>query len=188
MKKYNYIEPNFPEIVTLLILFVYEDGKAQNIIPFSGVYENYKDATRIVKSIVKEAKKEDKIIGEYGILLKLKFAAKIPLLKKYWANPSVSYEPWDRVHHFVNILKNPSFYQILIVPRWINEKGEQFLEATIPLKPEDAVSIERFMLSSDQVVDIKAKSAAMYSINDTLRINWKTNKVEALTPIDKNLN
>lgn len=159
-----------------------KDGP-QGLVTMSTLFTDPKNACEIVEGTLKAAEIKNVDVPELSVLTYLKFDSLVPLKKKYWTKPSMHYDSWDKNSLFTKMLAHPHLYSTLVVPTYIDGK-EQELQAVLPMKVVSDKTIENFMQTSDQVVDERAKYAAMYSYGRQKRFNWKTGEITEVIPDD----
>lgn len=186
MKKYCYLDPKFPKEAFLLYIFLFHkvQEKPIGLIPFDGIYKSPDEAADAVPPVVEKAAMDTSYIHPDGVLVPIRFHSHYPLRKEFWVEPTMKYEGFDRSLLFMPVIRSPELYHVLVVPQFIKGKKTIFNPA-LPLKNiNDTKTIENFMLTSDLVVDGRAKYAAIYSLGKSLRFNWETRKISEVIPYE----
>jgi len=178
-KRYCYLEPDFPRSAFVVIVFFV--GKNTAVFPLHQTVTSQDDAARYVKEIYDhmKSKSPDIDIPELCSLIPITFHTLIPLKREYWQHPTLKYTYDQRDSLFLKLMDNPTLHQLLVTPAYYNSKKKIWeFTASLPL-PYNASPkiIEQFMFQSDQAVDARAKSAAIYSVGEPKRYNWKENEV-----------
>ena len=180
-KKYCYLMPDFPkEGFVMIPIFIV--GTKFNIFPSNKIATNLTEVSNYMKDFVKETRKrfDDLEISENCAVFQIKFKSLFPLKRKYWENPHVEYGYIEKRHLFLELSMKPTVHELVVTPYSYDAKKNFWeLSATLPIKLGTKYkTIDQFMLSSDAVVDERASHAAIYSVGEGLRVNWKNNKVE----------
>lgn len=183
--KFCSITPPYPVRAYIVSFFLQVEDQI-TLITLSLISQTPEDIVADMQELVEHVEKEkenDQIqVMESCLVIPITYAAAVPLKKKYWANPSMKYSGDDRQKAFIQLLNNTKLYQLLVLPYFHDKETDKWqFSATIPLlahpSPE---TIERFMMTSDAVVDQTAKTAALYDLTDPIRFNWKTKKAEPI--------
>lgn len=181
-EEYCSIAPDFPKdgFIIILLLFNIEDNKVMGILPLSSIFTHPDQVENTVMDLLQNGKNKELTVLTNAILIPIKFHSLYPLERKYWENPTIHFDTWDRVKLFIPVLEQPAFYHLLVTPSSI-EKEQTILHATLPLtNPDDTETIKKFMLTSDLPVDERANSAAIYSLGNSIKFNWQTKEVEKI--------
>lgn len=187
MKNFCYLEPEFPKEAVLLSLFILEE-QPLSIITLQGLFDSPVAAGEEAQNQIAHLHTLAVEIPEDCMLTSIQFEKLVPLKEAYWQAPSISLDIWKRNQSFAKMAVNPMLYQVLVVATFIDE-SEQELAAVLPMLNADEKTIENFMMMSDQVVDQKAKYAALYTVQKVMRFNWQTYEIsEAAVQRSKNSN
>lgn len=182
--KYCYISPKYPTSAYAVMLFLLKDDQVHSILALNYIYNSTQEVSVEIEQLAKDASfKKDAKVSEIAVLLPLYFHNHYPLKKDFWKDPTNHYHNTDRSFAFLKLADNCRNFLLLVTPTYYDEKGKIWdLHATLPLPITcgDEV-IENFMQTSDQVVDIRAKNAALYTCGKPIKFNWKT---QELTPVD----
>lgn len=170
-KKYCYLEPEFPDEGFLALVLVANKEEKKLLTPMKPLFGSTQEAINYVTDQEKYFKKIGyKILGL--ILYGLKIKNKIPLVKDYWEKSVGKIGEVEVARAFMKFMKNPRLYQVLVVPR-----GAGFTVAYPFYVSDDTKVIEDFMYLSKEVVDMRAKSAMMYTIETSFGVNWEDKKL-----------
>lgn len=181
-KEYGTLDPVFPKKAYLLFLFILHDEDIAGILPLEGIFTKLEDASIAIENTVQQLNNvpHPLTVPHETILFDLSFQSLVPLKKAYWDNPSLPYDTQTRLKTFSPLINNPFLYSLLVTPFAYDDNTDiWYLNAALPLLKVDKSIIERFMLSSDQVVEPRAKHAAIYTITDKKRFNWSTKEITA---------
>lgn len=190
-EKCCYLTPNYPKEAFMVVLFFTSKEIPLMIIPLSTISKNIDDAIESIYNFVEslknteneDAKKISEVI-DIGVLLPITFQKLFPLKKDYWTKTSKESVIDDKILAFLPVINNPHFYKLLVVPYGHIKKHWEFcVSYPFSMFSED-LEIEKFIYRSNQVVDIEAKYAAVYSFGAPKRLNWKTGEI---SDIEKNI-
>ncbi len=181
MKKYCYIEPNFPTEAFLVMIFIMSGDYLQNVITLPQIYTDPEAAGKDVQEYIDIADVKTLKVPEESLVIYLRLEKLYLLQKKFWRKPTIHYDPVERIKLFSSVGLNPQFYKVLVVPTFI-DGSKQILEAVLPFVGDGKKTLENFMMNSDQIVDTRAKYAAIYSCTKLMRFNWKTGDITEIIP------
>lgn len=178
-KDYCSKEPYFPQQAFIVYLFYGEEERLL-LFPVSQVFPEIEIIQEPVLEVVEYFKKKEIHVPEHCIIMPIKFLKKVPLKRKYWRGHHEEYTEEERFHLFLQLLDKPELHELLVTPgEYIEELDFFKLNAALPLKSSSPDSmIESFMQHSDYVVDERAKSAAVYTVDQPMRYNWITKKID----------
>ncbi len=181
-KDYCSLTPEFPKKAFMLFLFILQEDNVLGSVPMESIYTTPKNAAYGVGQAMSHFNSLDKTITvpEECLLIPLSLNSLYPLKKGFWKKPEIKYDSQIRMKTFTKVLEYPEFFSLLVTPfSYEQDSNKWYLNATIPLPATNNSSIiEQFMLKSDQVVESKAKYAAIYNIEGKLRFNWQTNEMK----------
>lgn len=187
--EYCSLVPVFPETAYMLFLFILHKDELIGVIPLDSIYATTAMASEGVIQSVKQFETIDHSITvpEECLLIPLTRKSEYPLKKEFWEKPAISYNSQMRVKTFSSVIEYPSFYSLLVTPYVYDDKtNEWHFSAALPLiDPDDTKTIEHFMITSDHVVEPRAKNAAIYTMGKKLRFNWETKEIK---PFDNSAN
>lgn len=186
-EKYCYLTPNFPKEAFMVAVFFTSTITPLMITPLSAISENIDDVIERINEFVKELKitdnknaKEIMEVIDRGVLIPITFQKLFPLKKEHWTKAVKDPNLLDRIFAFLPAMNKPQFYKLLVVPYGHVKKHWEFSIAyPFSIFSEDS-EIEKFIYGSEQVVDIGAKYAAIYSFGVPKRLNWKTGEVSEI--------
>jgi hypothetical protein len=169
------IAPKYPKQAFCMLLSFKTSTYSVPIYP---LHQIFTDTNALYREIINSQNMFDDstvMIDPNALCLPLQFCRSFPLIKEYWQNPTSPYTVVQRVNLFTQIIKQHSFYSMLVTPRSIDENGEGIFSPAIPFrKTATDKEIDTFMRISDYPVDEKASTAAIYTIDDPYRLNWST--------------
>ncbi len=109
----------------------------------------------------------------------------IPHTKEMWKPSTVEYSPTNRHQSFYELIVEPTWYNVLVVPRYVN-KGKEFFDVAVPIKA--TVTDEELpviMQGLQFPVDEKSTHSALYRpgnfflLNERLEfegVNWPSDE------------
>lgn len=185
-KKYCYLTPDFPKEALMVSIFFTSKDIPLMITPLSTISTSLDSAIDSIEEFVEAIKiseNEDakRILEVFDIAMitPITFQNLYPLKKEHWTgkkDPGLR----DRVFAFVPVLNNLQLNKLLVLPFGLYKKKWEFA-AAYPFSIFDGKEeVERYILGSEQVVDIRAKYAAFYSFGESKRLNWKTGEVSII--------
>ncbi len=191
--KFQSKEFSFPKwAYVACIAFKLNGGKIHHAC-LTRVFENPEMLKRYVIFVLNDfSSEEDGIVPSYkGYLIKIKLDRKIPLTKKYWRKDS----SFDKVflrkfRNDVNIIKYWQMSEILVTPDGEIDGIEFFSFSLSIFKNSPVKDIELFIKNSGHVVDIRAKSAAFYSLKRPVKTDWLsgTRQTHELPTVERYIN
>lgn len=167
-KKYCYLEPNFPKNIFIAFVFLRFEEKTL-LYPLFETFSDLKKLGSTLKILKKGIEKKNEGTEAYGgLVVTLEHDHDFPLKKEYW-NPSenINANKDIRMMAFIDMLKGPySFFRVIITPQSYEAKTKSWkLTNWLPIRVTSTdEQIEALIKSSDQSVEEKAKSVAMYSV------------------------
>lgn len=190
-KQYCYLEPIFPKEGFVVLVFIFKDDTIIGLEALSKLFLSpYEASEQIKKEIIQMVDSKEEItatIAPDGVIIPVHFLSLYPLRREYWENPVVHYDIVDRTRLFNEVMKATTEYQLLVTPQYVDEEGIQFLDVAFPFDDiETMKSVEMFMRTSDQVVDQRAKSAAIYTFGKKQKFNWMSGIVKDVEYQEKN--
>ena len=179
---YCSLEPIFPERAFMLFLLVLHKDQLLGIVPVDSIYTTPDNASLGVEDTVKQFETMDQeiTIPKECLLIPLQRESLYPLRKEFWTKPQLTYNSQLRMKTFSGFYEHPTFYSLLVTPFALDDKTNTwYLHAALPLiDKKETTLIERFMKTSDHVVEPRAKYAALYSTDQKLRFNWATGEIK----------
>jgi len=176
MKKYCYITPDFPEAAFFLALFFYKGDEIAGLIVLPKLYTDHTLMAAEVKQALKNSAFQGTSIPPEAVLAFVTLKERYPLHKDDWLKPSVHYDITDKNQLLSRSLASPEEYDYLIVPSFADGK-KLHLQVSFPVKKDDRQSIGRFIKTTDEEVDRRADSAAIYSSQKMMRFNLETMEI-----------
>jgi hypothetical protein len=176
--KYCYLEPEFPERAIMVMAYI-EDTKKHIFYPMDLVFKNKSEAVAQVKLIHENLSRKG-VSVDAAVLYELKLSQKINLTKECWEGVNKEKDGYWRYKRYINMMSQPGLYEILILPRkWDAKRKKWQLAVSIPFYRGGEVSfIEQFIGYSRDVVDIRAKSCATYTIEKSYRFSRENNELK----------
>jgi len=166
--KYCCLEPPFPKNIFIAFVFLKVDDKTL-LYPLFETFSDLKKLGKTLKKLKNGIEKKNPDTNAYGgLVVTLEHDHNFPLKKEYWEpseNPNSNKD--IRMMAFIEMLKGPqSFYRVLITPQSYDEKTKGWkMTSWLPIRITSTdEQIEALIKSSDQSVEYKAKSIAMYSV------------------------
>jgi hypothetical protein len=180
------IEPIFPQKAYIIFLFILHEGQSVGMIPLESIYTTPVGASDAVHQLLNQLGPTEHVtVTEESLLIPVTFNSLFPMRPDFWTKPTLKYTQQLRVQSFAPITEYPAIYSLLVTP-YLYEENENVwhLNATLPFIHNDSVKthalLEQFMLTSDQVVESKAKYSAIYTLGDKKQFNWKTGKIKKI--------
>lgn len=185
-KKYCYLTPDFPKKAFMVALFFSTEKVPLMTLPLSGVSTSIDNVSRTVTDFLEGLKK-----NKYGskaeiinmaILVPITFQKLVPLKKEFWHKHTNDPKFLDKITAFAPALSYPNLYKLLVLPSgYIENLNHWEFSAAFPFSVfSDDPEIEKFMFASKDVVEIKAKYAALYSFENPKKLNLKTGEVSEI--------
>ncbi len=175
---YCSLEPVFPDQGHIVFLFVLHEGQEIGLVPLDGIYETTEVATRAINTVLSQLSETKNItVAEESLIIPINKKDLFHMQRSYWTTPSFTYDQQTRIRAFTPVAHYPEMYSLLVTPHLYDDAtGIWHLHATLPfLAKDDAkIVIEQFMLSSDQIVEPRAKHSAIYALGEKMQFNWRT--------------
>ncbi len=179
---YCSLDPDFPETGYIGFLFILHDDNLLGTLPLDTIYTSIDHASEGIKAIFEQIKGTQKkiTIPQECVLISIKKQSLLPLKKNYWKNPQINYSEHSRVTTFSPVLENPSLFSLLVTPfSYDDVVNKWYFTAAMPLYHKfNPKTIEAFMKFSDYVVEPRAKTAAIYTLEQKVRFNWMTKEIK----------
>ena len=167
-QKYCYLEPNFPKNIFIAFVFLKVDDKTL-LYPLFETFSDLKKLGKTLKKLKNGIEKKNPDTNAYGgLVVTLAYDHSFPLKKEYWEpseNPNSNKD--IRMMAFLEMLKGPyPFFWVLITPQSFDDKTKAWkFTSWLPIRITSSDEhVEALIKSSDQSVEEKAKSIAMYSV------------------------
>jgi len=167
-KRFCYLEPDYPQNIYIAFVFLKVDENTV-LYPLFETFSELKTLGKTLKKLKNGIEKKNPDTNAYGgLVVTLAYDHNFPLKKEYWEpseNPNSNKD--IRMMAFIEMLKGPqSFYRVLITPQSYDEKMKSWkMTSWLPIRITSTdEQIEALIKSSDQSVEYKAKSIAMYSV------------------------
>ena len=167
-KRFCYLEPDFPKNIYIALVFLKLDDSTV-LYPLFETFSDIKKLSTTLKKLKRHIEKRNPDTDAYGgFVVTLEYDHSFPLKKEYWEpseNPNSNKD--IRMMAFIEMLKGPySFFWVLITPQSYDEKTKSWkMTSWLPIRITSTYEqIEALIKSSDQSVEEKAKSIAMYSV------------------------
>lgn len=187
-KRFCYLTPDFPKSAYIVVLFFKTKKAPLMTLPLSNIFTSIEDISTAIddfyKHLFKSKHGKNTEIMESAILIPITFQKLFPLKKDYWEIHTENLKFVDKILAFVPALANPHLYKLLVVPcAYIKKLNHWEFAVNYPFSifTQDS-EIEEFMYASKDVVEIKAKYAAFYSLGNPKRYHLETGEV---TEIEK---
>lgn len=180
-KEYCTLEPIFPKHAYLVFLFMLHKEELLGVIPLESIYTSPTDAAKAIHGTIQqyEIKLEPVSIPYECLLVPLTFQESFPLRKEYWGKSTVNYDYHTRVNTFFPVIECPPIYNLLVTPFAYDDfKKTWYLSAALPVTDIKTKAVERFMYTTDYVVEPRAKNAAFYKMGEKMRFNWQTQTIK----------
>lgn len=173
--KYCYLEPDFPDRAIMVMAYM-EDTRKHIFYPMDLIFKNKAEAIAQVKLIHQNLFQKG-ISVDAAVLYELKLNQKIELSKECWEGENKEKDGYWRYRRYLDMMSQPGLYEILILPRkWEVKRKKWQLAISVPFfRGGDGQRIEQFIRYSKDVVDIRAKYAATYSLEKAYRFNREKN-------------
>jgi hypothetical protein len=181
---YCSLEPVFPDQGHIVFLFVLHEGQEIGLVPLDGIYETTEIAAKAVDTVLSQLSETKNItVAEEALIIPITRKDLFHMQRSYWTTPSFTYDQPMRIRAFTPVAHYPEMYSLLVTPYVYNdETGAWHLNATLPFLAKDNAKnvIEQFMLSSDQIVDPRAKHSAIYRLGEKMQFNWRTGQTKLI--------
>jgi len=179
-KKYCYLEPEFPQSGFLISVFFRDAENGMKFLyPMIPLFASIDQAVKYVERDEKRYIKRR--IFPYGAAVyKLVCQDRLPLKKEYWTKTTGEIGSYERMMAFLELSKHPLLYRVVVVPRYYDKKIKDFNYAVAHpfYVSSDNRPLEMYMLKSQMPVDEKAKSAAIYGIEEVFGWGWESKKLK----------
>jgi len=180
-KKYCSIQPNFPKSAYLCYIF-YASNSNLLLVPYHKIFTKLDEVREYILETVEFTKEKDASveISPESIIIPLKLESLVPLMRKYWEGAHEEFTYDDRTHLFLEFLRKPQHYKMVVTPSDYDDKSKIFsFKAALPIKGTSGLStVENFMQHSDYPVNEMASHAAIYTPKLPKRYNWLTKKID----------
>lgn len=192
-KKYCYLTPDFPREAFIVGVFFITKSTPLMITPLHVVSSDLEVIPKSVEdfkcSIQKSQNKDAKEILEIFntvMLIPITLQKLYPLKKEFWTKSKKEGDFQERIYAFVPALAHLNLYKLLVTPfNYIKKLNHWEFSALYPFSVfSDDSEIEKYMYASKEIVEIKAKYAAIYSFGIPKRLNLETGEV---TEVEKEI-
>ena len=180
--RYQTIEVKYPRQLYLVGVFVYRKDRLLPIILFEA-YPSVDLACKDAKIVIKQLNKENKVVKDAALIIPISYQSDVPLVKKYWDNPTINIGAIDRMVMFCDAVNEPNLHDLLITPRITKIKGKNnfiYRTASVFHKNPTPVEIAGFLISSKFEVTPEAKNAALYTFDEAY--GYRISKKEIIAP------
>ncbi|MFA6602417.1 MAG: hypothetical protein WCT01_01305 [Candidatus Shapirobacteria bacterium] len=176
--RYCYLEPEYPQRVIMVMAYI-EDSKKHIFYPMDLVYKNKSEAVAQVKLIHENLSRKG-VTVDAAVLYELKLSQKINLTQDCWEGENKEKNGYWRYKRYITMMGQPGLYEILILPRnWDAKRKIWQLAVSIPFYRGGEIGfIEQFIKYSRDVVDIRAKSCATYTLEKSYRFSREDNELK----------
>ncbi|HEX8923760.1 MAG TPA: hypothetical protein VF828_03430 [Patescibacteria group bacterium] len=169
MKKndFNKLEPKFPKEAFSVMIFIKKTGNEMGAYPLKEIFMSEKEVGKKTEILKTELKKNNiDFLG--SVIIPIKLLELFPLKPEFWDNPSQDYQGIIRSDFFVKMLQEPKLYKLLVLPEHYDaKKNKWWLKAAVPFYlSADKKTIEKFMMTANDVVDPRASHAGIYVFGD----------------------
>lgn len=171
-QKYCHLEPVFP-VKAYLVMAYMEEGSRHIFYPLEYVFTSRSTAIAEIK-LLHENLKTKGVRVDAAVVYEIHLDRKLGLSKECWEGKDKEKESFWRYRRFIKMMSQPGLHEVLILPqKWEAPKKNWKLAVSIPFyRGEDEELIYRFIKYSRDVVDIRSKSAAIYTIGKAYRF-WR---------------
>lgn len=181
--EYCTLDVAYPTEGYIAILFaVLNDSKS--IIPVDQIFASLDESSEYLGELVDEFMRRDILTGveDTCLLIPIRLDSFYSLKREYWENPSIPYTYDHKTNLFLQLAKKPELHKLLVTPDFYDEEQDEWsLSIALPLKYKtEGKALEQFMLTSDSLVDERAKNAAIYTLGGAMHFNWKTKAAEKI--------
>lgn len=193
--QFCYREPNFPETIYLSVFIITGKDDIRFIYPMKEIALDLKSVQKEAKGFNQQLSKikdaSAKILGV--IVIKIKLKRKSPLTKEDWTEMKKDFliDEALRKKEFSKMMAGVyQFYNVIILPRHYDTKTKQWQFTNwLPVTSNtDDEKLHQIARSSEEQVDISAKSVGVYSIEFIKGFNMKTGKFFKTKNSDELLN
>lgn len=141
--------------------YLYSDTENLKVFyPFRYLYSELQDIKKACMEIVSSVSSYP--ISPVAIVFPVELEKTFLFTPTYSLNPVVSFSDMDRTRSFIEPLRMPKLYQMLVVPNQVNKLA--VLETAACFRSStDLKNIESFLASSVLSLQIDSKSAALYN-------------------------
>jgi hypothetical protein len=163
----NYLSTGYA--VTLFIKYLERDVTLPIISHelFSSSNDIYKWASKFIDTVEKNHSDET-IPEQFMIIIPLSLNKKITQKKKFWNNKGFKEDIGKRVQNWLPLYKNPSFYNVMVLPLYGDNKEEIVYVSWVIKKTTSLEDLEKIIMQTAIPVDQTAKSIALYSVEDPI--------------------
>lgn len=161
------------------MMFVSKKDTSKFILPMNSIYKTQNEAILSVKNYEQMIRKK----SGYKIIVLAIFQIGLKKLikhkKNFWKNPTVDFNEYNKVRSYINFLKEPRLYQILVVPSFYDENYKQWSLSVAEFfyVSNNNELINKFMKASKEPVDERATNSATYVVDKLSIVNWTTNDI-----------
>ena len=173
-KKVNFqsIKVKFPQKAYILSVWIMNEKGEKIFFPMPQVYEDPENALKYARQLQAKKHKESINMIDWCMLTPIIFMEKIPLKKEYWEDPNVKLTMFDRIKAFGKPFVDHKKYKLLVTP--LSAKENTFSAPSPFKKTISKKELIDFMKSSEWYVDPEADSVALYSIEESIGVNFLT--------------
>lgn len=181
---YCSLEPTFPDQAYLVFLFVLHQGQQVGLVPLDGIYKSTELAAKAVETVLSQLSQTQNItVAEEALIIPIAKEQLFKMRRDFWTTPTFTYDQHMRVRAFSPVAHYPEMYSLLVTPYVYDDTtNEWHLSATLPFATKDKANdiIEQFMFNSDQIVEPRAKHAAIYRMGEKMQFNWRTGETKLI--------
>jgi hypothetical protein len=161
----------YPEKAYLTIIFSDDRGELTHLIPLHFITKDVSDIDCLIKKLENNNQSGLKV-SQGAILIPLKLNTFLPVKRNNCKNRSCVYTKWDRMKAFLELLRSPSFYNILVLPSfYVNNKWHFLAEFPFSIASSNKV-YEHYIQYSKPKFGNNLKYLAVYSCGKPLIHNW----------------
>lgn len=154
----------FPKKAYSFVLWL-DEAEDTLLYPVRRVYKDLKSINLMMNILHQDDQKGSSYFLDFASIIPLTLEKLLPLKKDPKENDEGFYTTWDRIHSFVQALKYPFLYNVLVVPT--REKEASQLSAIITFdKSQKIDTIEKFMTANKLPIAQNARHAAIYSVDN----------------------
>jgi hypothetical protein len=170
--------PKYPEETYFTIIFSEDSRDLTHLIPLHFVSENIYEISHLIKQM--EVKSQSDLrISQNAILVPLKLDSLLPVRQNSCKNKACIYSKWYRMKAFLELLKSPSFYNIMVLPSfYINKKWHFLAEFPFSITSSNKV-YEYYFKHSSPLLNNDIQYFALYSCSKPIVYNWKKDLQES---------
>ena len=176
--KYQSRDYKFPKTAYIGCVSINDSKNKRHSLCLTRVFEDLYILRRYVLFVIDDLTDSNKEITPIyeGSVIKCNYSRLFPLKRSHWGKrQALEMDLFQKFRNDVNIMKFWKMSEILVTPDGEID-GVEFFSFCISLfKGTPKKDIDLYIKNSNQVVDVRAKNGAFYTLDKPVKINWSGN-------------